>query len=66
MEAKRTKAKRLETVVIDTRSLNRIVLPDAYPIPFQQDILSALEGANFITIASPERWRIRRPSRPWE
>lgn len=36
-------------VVIDTRALNHIVMPDAYPIPTQADILSALSGCPFIS-----------------
>ncbi|SLM41024.1 probable transposable element [Lasallia pustulata] len=36
-------------VVVDIRALNKITLPDAYPVPSQSDILSAVSGASHIT-----------------
>ena len=36
-------------VVVDIRALNKITLPDAYPVPSQSDILSAVSGASYIT-----------------
>ncbi|KAI0998999.1 hypothetical protein K3495_g9197 [Podosphaera aphanis] len=36
-------------VVVDIRALNKIALPDAYPIPLQSDIISATRGCSFIS-----------------
>ncbi len=36
-------------VVVDIRALNKITMPDAYPVPSQADILAAIHGAKFIT-----------------
>ena len=36
-------------VVIDIRALNKISMPDAYPMPTQSDILSQMAGSMFIT-----------------
>lgn len=36
-------------VVIDIRALNRITIPDAYPVPLQSEILALLRGALFIS-----------------
>ncbi len=35
--------------VVDIRALNKITLPDAYPVPSQADILAAVKGSKFIT-----------------
>ena len=32
-------------VVVDIRALNKISMPDAYPVPSQADILTAVQGA---------------------
>ncbi|KAI0992683.1 hypothetical protein K3495_g15502, partial [Podosphaera aphanis] len=36
-------------VVIDIRALNHILMPDAYPIPTQEEILTALAGSAYIS-----------------
>ena len=36
-------------VVVDIRSLNKITLPDTYPVPSRSDILSAVSGTSHIT-----------------
>ena len=41
--------KRKGRVVVDIRALNKITMPDAYPMPLQSDILSAVSGASYIT-----------------
>jgi hypothetical protein len=36
-------------VVIDMRPLNRVMVPDVYPLPDQDDIMSAMVGKKFFT-----------------
>ena len=36
-------------VVIDIRALNKITMPDAYPVPSEADILAAIQGATYIS-----------------
>ncbi|KAK4181969.1 hypothetical protein QBC35DRAFT_342398, partial [Podospora australis] len=36
-------------VVIDMRQLNRVTVPDAYPLPLQSDIVGELRGKKYIT-----------------
>jgi hypothetical protein len=36
--------------VVDLRLLNKYVLPDAYPMPLQNDILYTLRGKRFLTV----------------
>ena len=36
-------------VVIDLRALNRVTVPDNYPLPLQSEIIAALRGKKFIT-----------------
>lgn len=36
-------------VVVDIRALNKITMPDAYPVPSQADILAAVRNAGFIS-----------------
>ena len=36
-------------VVVDVRALNKITIPDAYPIPVQTDILADLAGCGYIS-----------------
>jgi hypothetical protein len=36
-------------VVIDLRTLNKVTVPDNYPLPLQSDIISCLRGKQFIT-----------------
>ena len=41
---------RKERPVVDLKALNKITLPDAYPMPSQADIFASLQGATHITI----------------
>lgn len=36
-------------VVIDLRGLNKIAVPDNYPLPLQSDIINSLRGKQYIT-----------------
>ena len=36
-------------VVVNIKALNKITMPDAYPVPAQSDILSAISGSAYIT-----------------
>ena len=49
-------------VVVDIRALNKITMPDAYPVPIQTDILSELREAAFISVMDCSRffhqWRV--------
>lgn len=36
-------------VVIDLRMLNRVVVPDNYPLPLQSEIVGSIRGKVFIT-----------------
>ncbi|KAM4060256.1 PIF1 protein [Hirsutella rhossiliensis] len=36
-------------VVIDLRALNKVTMPDSYPLPLQEDIIQELRGAQYIT-----------------
>lgn len=36
-------------VVVDIRALNKITVPDAYPIPIQADVLAEVAGCRFIS-----------------
>lgn len=42
--------KRKGRVVVDLRALNDLVIPDVYPMPSQDDILSYIRGKKFITV----------------
>lgn len=37
-------------VVIDLRALNRVTVPDNYPLPLQAEIIGCLRGKKFITV----------------
>ena len=37
-------------VVVDIRGLNKISESDAYPMPFQLNVISAVQGAKYITV----------------
>jgi hypothetical protein len=47
---KTAKQKRIGRAVVDMRGLNHLALRDAYPIPLQSDILSAVHGCSYITV----------------
>jgi len=46
---KNVEGKRKGRVVVDIRGLNKITLTDAYPMPLQTDITSAVAGCQYIT-----------------
>lgn len=50
-------------MVVDIRVLNSITVPDAYPIPLQSDILTLLQGCNYISVVDCNKffyqWWIR-------
>ena len=54
-------------VVVDIRALNKITLPDAYPVPLQSDILAAVSGAKFISTVDCSsffyQWRVKPQDR---
>ena len=54
---------RKSRVVVDIRALNRITMPDAYPVPLQADILAAVSGAKFISTLDCSaffyQWRVK-------
>jgi len=35
--------------VVDLRGLNKLRIPDAYPMPLQQDVIESLRGMNYIS-----------------
>lgn len=37
-------------VVVDLRALNKVAVPDAYPLPLQRDIIGSLLGKKYITV----------------
>ena len=43
-------------VVVDIRGLNKITKPDAYPMPLQSDIASAVQGCKFISVMDCTRF----------
>lgn len=36
--------------VVDIRGLNNLVIPDAYPLPLQSDIIAAVQGCGYISV----------------
>jgi len=58
---------RKERVVVDIRALNKITMPDAYSVPSQADILTAVHGVNFIFTVDCSaffyQWRVKRAHR---
>ncbi len=54
-------------VVVDIRALNKITMPDAYPVPSQADILAAVQGAKYISTVDCSsffyQWRVKRAHR---
>ena len=54
-------------VVVDIRELNRLTLPDAYPLPLQSDIISAVRGCKHITVVDCAsffyQWRVHPDDR---
>ena len=57
-----------ERVVVDIRGLNAITQPDAYPIPIQADIISAVQNCDYITVVDYTsffyQWRVHPDHRP--
>jgi len=60
---------RKERVVIDIWALNKITMPDVYPVPSQADILTAVHGAKFIFTVNCSaffyQWRVKRAQEHW-
>lgn len=56
-----------ERVVMDIRALNRITIPDAYPLPMQSDILAVIRGAKYISTIDCafffHQWRVKKAHR---
>ena len=57
-----TDGQRKGRAVVDIRGLNHQTLPDAYPIPLQTDIISAVRGCSYITVLDATsffyQWRV--------
>ena len=55
---------RKKRVVVDIRGLNKISKNDAYPMPFQSNVISAVQGAKYITVVDCAgffyQWPFRR------
>ena len=53
--------------VVDIRALNQISVPDAYPVPSQEDILACISGATHISTIDATsffyQWPVRRDHR---
>jgi hypothetical protein len=58
---------RKSRVVVDIRGLNKITLPDAYPLPLQADITAAIQGCQFISTMDCSsffhQWRVHPEDR---
>ena len=54
-------------VVVDIRALNKITIPDAYPVPLQSEILALIMHATHISTIDAAsffyQWRVRRQHR---
>ncbi|KAL2272289.1 hypothetical protein FJTKL_06972 [Diaporthe vaccinii] len=37
-------------MVIDLRALNKVVMPDAYPLPLQSDVIRRIRGKKYLTV----------------
>ena len=55
-------------VVVDIRGLNKITVPDAYPLPRQEDIIAAVRGARYISVVDAtaffHQWLVHPQDRP--
>ena len=49
---KTVNAERKGRVVVDIRGLNQLVVPDAYPLPLQADIIAAVKGSSYISVVA--------------
>ena len=45
------KSYRNPRAVVDIRGLNKITIPDSYPLPRQEDIINAVKGKKYVTVA---------------
>ena len=58
---------RKRRVVVDIRKLNKIAESDAYPMPFQSNIISAVQGSKYITVIDCagffHQWPVKREDR---
>ena len=50
-DAKTSQTTRKPRVVVDIRGLNKLAVPDSYPLPRQEDIINATKGAKYITVS---------------
>lgn len=42
--------KRKSRAIVDIRKLNKLVLPDSYPLPLQSEIIASVQGCSNLTI----------------
>ena len=51
-------------VVVDIRTLNKITVPNVYPVPSQSDIINAVQGCRYISVVDYSsffyQWRVYR------
>lgn len=56
-------------VVVDIRGLNKLAIPDSYPLPRQEDIINATKGAKYITVSDASlffyQWGVH-PNDQWK
>lgn len=51
-------------VVIDLRPLNKVVIPDVYPLPDQDDIINAMQGKSYYTVLDASGFFHQLPVHP--
>ena len=48
--------------VVDIRGLNELIIPDAYPVPLQSEVIASLQGCNIISVLDASsffyQWRV--------
>ena len=53
--------------VVDIRALNDLIVPDAYPLPLQSDVIASLQGCRYISVCDAAsffyQWRTHKDSR---
>ena len=54
-------------VVVDIRTLNKITVPDVYPVPSQSDIINAVQSCRYISVVDCSsffyQWKVHRAHR---
>ena len=54
-------------VVVDIRGLNKITLPDSYPMPLQSDIINSVAGCQYISVIDAQgyfhQWPVKSTDR---